>query len=431
VSELNAYERLRCDVLAEVKDRSLDPADHSVVARLIDDVVARYQATSRTGLGGRPLADQADMIARLRRSLLAWGPLTELLACDDIEEVFIRGGDVTYIDGHGRLASIDEPVTEDELRSIVDRLLATSGASIDETKAFTQATVLDGRVRLGVVIPPVADCLDATLRKYVARRETLAELVALDTLTRPAAELLDAAMKAKTGILASGQPGSGKTTLLNALMRAIPSNHRVLCCEDVRELSAPIRHGNYYLTRPAGPDGHGEVSLRDLVRMVLGMRPDWICVGEVRGSEAYELTRAGNAGTGLLCSLHANSAADALQALVSTAIMAGANVPAPVVRQIFSSTIDLVVHLDREDVQYKRDQTRIRRRVMQIVAVPPMQGAEVEFTVEPIFTRTHFDAPLRPTGAPLPDVLHERLDRVLRAHGSSVTDVLEGRPVPA
>jgi pilus assembly protein CpaF len=426
---VNAYEELRRDVLSEVKDRSLDPSNQVTVSRLIDDVVDRYQASARTGLGGRALSDTTDMVQRLRRSLLAWGPLTELIERDDVEEIFIRGADVTFIDGYGRLASIDEPVTEDELRSIVDRLLATSGASIDEAKAFTQATVLDGRVRLGVVIPPVADCLDATLRKYIQRRETLADLVALDTLTRPAAELLDAAMKAKTGILASGQPGSGKTTLLNALLRATPANHRVLCCEDVRELSAPIRHGNYYLTRAAGPDGQGEVSLRDLVRMVLGMRPDRIVVGEVRGAEAYELTRAANAGCGLLCSLHANSAAEALQALVSTAIMAGANVPAPVVRQIFSSTIDLVIHLDREDVQYKRDQTGIRRRVMEIAAIPPMQGSTVEFTVEPIFARPDFEAPLRWTGAPLPDPLRQRLDRVLRAQGSSVQDVLEGRPV--
>src|SRR5205085_12417033 len=119
-------------------------------------------------------------------------------------------------------------------------------------------------------------------------------------------------MRTRAGVLVSGPPGSGKTTLVNALLRAVPASHRVLGAEETRELSAPLLHGCYYQTRPAGPDtGEGEVTLRDLVRLALGMRPDLLVVGEVRGAEAYELTRAANAGCGVVCTIHANSAREA------------------------------------------------------------------------------------------------------------------------
>jgi Flp pilus assembly CpaF family ATPase len=281
-----------------------------------------------------------------------------------------------------------------------------------------------------VVIPPVADRMSATLRKYTMRHEGLADLVEFDSLSRPAASLLAAAMHTRTGILVSGIPAAGKTTLVNALMRAVPPSHRVLGCEEIRELSAPLMHGDYYQTRPASSDGgDSEVTLRDLVRICLGMRPDLLVVGEVRGEEAFELTRAGNAGCGVLATVHSNSAQEALQALVSTAIMAGQNVPERQVRSIFSNVFDFVIHLDREDVQFKDEGSgRIRRQVMEIVAIPNLQANESDFTVEPIFARESFGAPLRWTGAPIPEKLRNRLDGVLRGHNTSVQRILEGSP---
>lgn len=162
--------------------------------------------------------------------------------------------------------------------------------------------------------------------------------------------------------------------------------------------------------------------------MALGMRPDLIVVGEVRSAEAYELTRAGNAGCGLLTTLHANSARHGLQALVSTAIMAGQNVPADQVRSVFASIVDLVVHMAREPVELKQaGGGRIRREVMEIVALPPAAGTAVDFTVEPIFVREEFGAPLRWTGTPLPDELRVRLDRALRPHGVTSQKLLEDK----
>lgn len=160
--------------------------------------------------------------------------------------------------------------------------------------------------------------------------------------------------------------------------------------------------------------------------MSLGMRPDLIVVGEVRGEEAYELTRAGNAGCGMLSTIHANGARQGLQALVSTASMAGPNVSPDQVRSVFSSIVDLVVHTAKEPTSATADGTGGRRQIMEIVAIPPMQGGEDDFTVEPIFVRDDFGSPLRWTGAPLPSDLELRLARVLRPLGISLTEVLEG-----
>jgi Flp pilus assembly CpaF family ATPase len=291
-----------------------------------------------------------------------------------------------------------------------------------------QAQVLDDRGRLGVVIPPVADALDATLRWYMIRRETMDLLVRWDSLSPAAASLLVACMRTPAGVLLTGPPGSGKTSLGNAMLRAAPAGMRVVCCEDTPELQTDHLNASRWRTRPTGPDGSGGVTLRDLVRMALGMRPDLIVVGEVKGAEAYELTRAGNSGCGLLTTLHANSARQGLQALVSTAIMAGQNVPADQVRSVFASVIDLVVHTAREPVELKRaGGGPIRRQVMEIVALPPLAGSNVQFDVEPIFVREEFGAPLRWTGTQLPDDLWVRLDRALRPLGVTMQGIFEGR----
>lgn len=423
----DAYEELRAAVLAEVSRRGVDLSDHAAVRDLAGEVVAHYQARARAGMGGRALADPAAMAARLCRSLLDFGPLSPFFSGQVVvEELVIVGGDVSWIDAEGRWAMLDEAVTEAELRSVVDRVLADAGAAVDESNPIVQVQILDGRGRMGVVIPPVADRLNVCIRWYLPRHETLPRLVAWDTLTSEASSLLAACMLTPTGVVLTGKPSSGKTSLGNAMVGASPPHQRVVCCEDTPEINprhlAPFR---WRTCRP-GPDGTGGVSLRDLVRTALGMRPDLIVVGEVRGAEAYELTRAGNAGCGMLTTLHANSARAGLQALLSTAVMAGANVDAAQVRAVFSSIVDLVVHLDREPLDGVRG-GRVRRQVMEIAAVPPLQGAQADFTIEPVFVRDHLGAPLCWTGAPLPEDLATRLERALRPLGMSVQGILEGR----
>lgn len=428
VASADAYETLRQEVLRAIRDRKVDLSEEERVRQLVREHVNAYQTQAKSGLGGRALADVEAMVNRLWTSIYEYGPLTPLLMGKEVyEEIFVRGGDVGYIDHDGRLAMLDEPVDEIEVRSHIEKLLGEAGIAVDETQPMVQGQVLNGRARLSAVIPPISDRLDVTIRRYVLRRESFPELVEWGAIDTAAASLLTACMQIPTGILVTGQPGSGKTSLVNAILRAAPPALRVICCEDTPELQVGHLNASQWRTRPSRPDGTGEVGLRDLVRQALGMRPDVIVVGEVRGAEAYELTRAGNAGCGMISTVHANGAREGLQALASTAIMAGQNVPADQVRAVFSAIVDLVVHLDREPIALKRQgEGRIRRQVMEIAAVPSVQSVHGDFAVEPLFVRQEFDAPLRWTGAPLPEPLTVRLDRALKHRGVTVQQLLDG-----
>ena len=229
-------------------------------------------------------------------------------------------------------------------------------------------------------------------------------------------------MQGQVRLLVSGPPGAGKTSLLGALLRAVPGDRCIRCCEEIRELTVPLSHGAYYETRPPGLDGGAEISLRDLVKFVLAMRPDLIVVGEVRGAEAFELTRAANAGCGMACTIHANHARAALDALVHAAVMAGENVTEQALRAVFAAGVDLVVHCE---LRQAGDSDRAaRRRVSEIIAVvPSLHGG---FSTEPVYRRDHFDAPLEWTGF-LP-ASAERLDADLP--GMTLRDLASGRVQP-
>lgn len=411
----NAYELIRRRAVRLVEEQHIDLTDRVGVRAAVTQVVDSYQRSARMG-GERSLHDPKGMIERVLESLAGYGPLTHLLGRTDIEEIFIEGSRVTYLDGDGRLRGLEEPTTAEENRHVVDRLLAETDRRLDVSNPMVQARVLGGTARLTAVIPPVADQLSVTIRRYALRKETLASLVELDALTAPAATFLEAVMATTSSLLVSGPPGAGKTSLLAALLNAAPPDRCIRCCEEVRELNVPLLHGSYYEARPPGLDGGGEISLRNLVKVVLAMRPDRIVVGEVRGAEAFELTRAVNAGTGFACTVHANTAADALVALVNAALMAGENVPEPVVRKIFSSSIDLVVHLDRD----VRTDGSVRRQVMEILAVVP--SLHDDFTTQPLFVRERLGGPLEWTGALPPDRLARRVERTV---GEPVVRVMQ------
>lgn len=424
---LDTYEDLRFQILDQIRVRGIDSSLKSDVLELIRSLVREYQVAATSGGRRRPLHNPSAMVDRLRNSILEYGPLTPFIdGSIDYEELIIHGEEVSYVDTNGRLVAHDEPVSEHEVTHVVIKLLATVGVTVDESHPVAQAQILDGQARMGVVLPPIADKIDVTIRRYLSKRETFDELIEWDAVTPAAASLMALALRTPTGVIVTGQPGSGKTTLVNALLRSGHPSLRVIACEDTPELSVDHLHAARWKTRAAGPDGSGSVSLRDLVKMSLGMRPDLIVVGEVRGEEAYELTRAGNAGCGMLSTIHANGARQGLQALVSTASMAGPNVSPDQVRSVFSSIIDLVVHTAKEPTAATADGSGGRRQVMEIVAIPPMQGGEDDFTVEPIFVREDFGSPLRWTGSPLPSELELRLARVLRPLGLSITEVLEG-----
>jgi pilus assembly protein CpaF len=418
----NAYLDIRRRALQLVEEQRLDAdADVDAIRHVVTRSVEEYQRRAHIG-DERTLGNPGEMIARVTRSLAEYGPLTDLLQRPDIEEIFIEGARVTYIDGTGRLRSLDEPTTAEENKHVIDRLLARSDRRLDAANPIVQARVLDNSARLTAVIPPIADQTSVTVRRYALRKETIGSLVEFDSMSPAAASFLKHVMQTTSSIVISGQPGAGKTSLLAALMNAAPTSHCIRCCEEVRELHVPLVHGSYYEARPPGLDGSGAITLRDLVKVVLAMRPDRIVVGEVRGSESFELTRAVNAGTGFACTVHANSATDALAALVNSALMAGENVPESVVRKVFSSSIDLVVHLDRE-MQGESDGP-IKRQVMEILAVVP--SLHDDFSVQPLFLRDRLGTGMYWTGALPPDQLTERLQRML-PQNVSLADVMNGQ----
>jgi pilus assembly protein CpaF len=414
----DAYDVIRRDVHSAIERRRLRAdADLDEVRSEVERAVDDYERRARLG-DEIPLADPHELGERILRSITDLGALTELFARRDVEEIFIEGPRVSYLDGSGRLRGLTVPTSEEENRQIVERLLASTERQLNTKHPMVQARVLGGSARLTAAIPPVGDQLSATLRRYVVRNVTLDDLVDRDSISREAAAFLRLLMQLRSRVTVSGEPGAGKTTLVAALLAAAPATHCVRACEEIRELAVPITHGSYYEVRPAALDGTGEISLRDLVKFVLAMRPDRIVVGEVRGAEAFELSRAVNAGCGFLCTVHANSAAEALDALVNAALMAGENVTERIVRKVFSESLDVVVHLDRDD-QVHDDADTIRRRVTEIAAVVP--ALRDDFTVEPLFVRASPHGPLRWTGA-LPASLASRLERV--AGSGSLHDVL-------
>jgi pilus assembly protein CpaF len=293
--------------------------------------------------------DRKEIAARIVRDSVGLGPLEVLLADPAVEEVMVNGPGTVYIERRGRI----EPTAvafadEEELRNAIERILAPLGRRVDELSPMVDARLADGS-RVNVVIPPLAiDGPLVSIRRFGARRPGPAELVALGTVTAAQREALEAAVGGHRSILVSGGTGSGKTTLLNALSSFIDPAERVVTIEDAAELRLQQPHVVRLESRPAGVEGRGEVSIRDLLRNALRMRPDRIVIGEVRGPEALDLLTALNTGhNGALSTVHANSPADALSRLETLALMAGVGLPHAAVAEQVQRGIDLVVHLER------------------------------------------------------------------------------------
>jgi pilus assembly protein CpaF len=311
-----------------------------------------------------PAADREEVAARIVRDSVGLGPLESLLADPAVEEVMVNGPQTVYVERHGLVEPADVVFAdEEELRNTIERILAPLGRRVDELSPMVDARLADGS-RVNVVVPPLAiDGPAVSIRRFGAERPGPDELVARGTLGAGQRQLLERAVAARRSILVSGGTGSGKTTLLNALSSFISPRERVVTIEDAAELRLQQPHVVRLESRPAGIEGRGEVTIRDLLRNALRMRPDRIVIGEVRGVEALDLLTALNTGhDGALSTLHANSPADALSRLETLALMAGVGLPHGAIAEQVQRGIDLVAHLER-----RADGSRVLTEIAEVV----------------------------------------------------------------
>jgi pilus assembly protein CpaF len=295
-------------------------------------------------------SDTRDRLCELiLREAVGLGPLEELLADPAVEEVMVNAHDRVYIERHGRIERTEVAFpTEQALRDAIERILTPLGRRVDELSPMVDARLEDGS-RVHVVIPPLAvDGPSMSIRRFSAVRPGPREMVELGTITEELHDELAAAVGARRSILVSGGTGSGKTTLLNALSAFIDRDERVITIEDAAELRLRQPHVVRLESRPANVEGRGRVSIRELLRGALRMRPDRIVIGEVRGGEALDLLMALNTGhEGALSTVHANSPEDALRRIETLALMAGVGLPHDAIREQLGRGLDLVIHLAR------------------------------------------------------------------------------------
>jgi pilus assembly protein CpaF len=378
IRRMTALEIIDAEVRDVVRREGLDPvADPAAVRRIVDDVVATYDERSLSR-PLPPLGDAQSVVRTVLDSVAGFGLLQRYLDDPTIEEVWINEPGKVFIARRGRSELTTTIFTDQEVRDLVERMLKTSGRRIDLSSPFVDAMLPDGS-RLHVVIPDITpEHWAVNVRKFVVRATHLDELVSLGTLTPQAARFLDACVVAGLNILVSGGTQAGKTTMLNCLTAAVPARERVITCEEVFELRIPLPDVVRMQTRQANLEGTGEISLRHLVREALRMRPQRIVVGEVRQQECLDLLIALNSGIPGMCTVHANSAREAVTKMCTLPLLAGENIGSRFVVPTVAGCVDIVVHLDSE-----HDGSR---RVREIVAVPGrVEGEVVE--LEPIFVR--------------------------------------------
>ena len=287
----------------------------------------------------------------IEREAVGLGPLEELLADPSVDEVLVVGHDNVWVERNGRLERTEISFSDAQaLDDAIERLLAPLGRRVDDLSPMADARLADGS-RVNVTVPPLAiDGACLSIRRFGDERPSLEDLVSNHTLSESVCERLVAAVRDRSNILISGGTGAGKTTLLNALSAYIDPSERIVTIEDAAELRLQQEHVVRLESRPANIEGRGEVTIRDLLRNSLRMRPDRLLIGEVRGAEALDLVIAMNTGhDGAISTVHANSPRDALVRLEMLASMADVAVQVGTIRQQLLSALDLVVQIDRKE----------------------------------------------------------------------------------
>ena len=417
-------EAVRVDHVADVKRSVRQALVASLGPKLYDPHMTQTELESRvrqtlqavmereeTPLSG---PDRARVAQEVADDILGFGPLEPLLNDPDVTEVMVNGPKQIFVERGGKLTQVDAAFNDEaHLRRTIDKIVTAVGRRVDESSPMVDARLRDGS-RVNAVVPPIAiDGSSLTIRKFAADPYTADDLVTFGTFTPVLRDFLDACVRGRLNILISGGTGSGKTTTLNVLSSSIPDGERIVTIEDAAELQLRQEHVLRLECRPANIEGKGQITVRDLVRNSLRMRPDRIVVGEVRDGAALDMLQAMNTGhDGSLATAHSNGPRDSLSRLETMVLMAGVDLPVRAIREQVASAIDLVVH-----------QSRIKdgsRRITHVTEVVGMEGEII--TLQDIFLmdygpgfdqRGRFQGVLRATGL-RPRVLEKLADRGVR-----------------
>lgn len=385
--------------LERLKERAADELFKRIGSRMADTTLSdeKMAALARTELSNVIDAERVPLTSEQRKRLiseiaddvLGHGPLQRYLDDPAVTEIMVNGPEMIYVEHNGKLTRAPSRFTsEAQLRRVIERIVTRVGRRIDESSPLVDARLPDGS-RVNAVIPPLAfNGASLTIRKFSKDPFGVNDLIKFGTLTPEMAHVLSSCVNGRLNIIVSGGTGTGKTTLLNVLSSFIPRDERIITIEDAVELQLQQEHVVRLESRPANVEGKGEVTIRDLVRNSLRMRPDRIVVGEVRGGESLDMLQAMNTGhDGSLSTVHANSPRDAIARLETLVLMAGVDLPLRAIREQIVSAVDLIVQLSR-----LRDGSR---RITAVTEVHGIEGQTV--TLQDIFL-FDFAAGVDPSG---------------------------------
>ena len=372
------------DIKTRIHDRLIDMIDLSLLDRLSETEMRAEIAKVTEGLlwdefqnAPLNLAERKRLLAEIQDEVIGLGPLEPFVQDPTVNDILVNGYKHIYVERAGKLELTKARFKDDDhLRKIIDRIVNLVGRRIDESQPLCDARLLDGS-RVNAVIPPLAvDGPSLSIRKFSKDPLEVQDLINFNSLTPEMALLMKGIVQMQLNVLISGGTGSGKTTLLNCLSRNVPEDERIVTIEDAAELQLKQEHLVRLETRPANIEGKGEITMRDLVKNCLRMRPDRIIVGEVRSSEALDMLQAMNTGhDGSLTTIHANTPRDALMRLETMISMAGLNLNPLSMKRYISSAIDVIIQATR-----LVDGTR---KVISIQEVTGMEGEMI--TMQEIF----------------------------------------------